>query len=344
MAVCLVTGGAGFIGSHLVNTLIAHGHIVRVLDNISTGSLANLERVLSKIELLRGDLTDPQLLRSAVQGVELIFHQAGVPSVPRSLADPLATHRTSATGTLQLLLAAREAGVRRVIYAASSSVYGNIGKGPRRENNPTHPLSPYAIAKLTGEHYCEAFTLIFGLETVRLRYFSVFGPHQSADGPCPALIPALLKAMLAGQSPTIYGDGLQSRDFTYVDDVVQANVLAAEARRASGKVYNIAFGRRTTVLQVVAQINELLGTRLNPIHDSPRDGEVRHSLADTSLAQMELGFCPCTDLRNGLQRCIDALLAQQEKGENAGADNRSVVRQPHFPSLGKGSSVLPSDP
>jgi UDP-glucose 4-epimerase len=289
--------------------------------------MANLEKVAGQIEIIRGDPAEAQTLRAAVQGVELLFHQADPPGVPHGGADPLAGDRPCASGTLQVLLAAHEAGVRRVISAAGSSVYGNLGQGPRREDNPPRPVSRSAIAKLSAEQYCQAFTRMYGLETVRLRHFSVFGPRQSSDGPNAAVIPVFLKTMLAGQRPTIYGDGLQSRDFTYVEDVVQANLLAADARRVSGKVYNIGCGRRTTVLELVALINELLGTRLKPIYAGPRFAEVRHSLADTSLAQVELGFCPCTDLKHGLQRCIDWLRTQHQVREGATKGGRDHVLQ-----------------
>jgi UDP-glucose 4-epimerase len=304
MPVCLVTGGAGFIGSHLVEALVAQGHAVRVLDNLSTGTPDNLREVWGQVEFLRGDVTDPEALRAALAGAELVFHLAALPSVSRSLVEPLATHQACASGTLLLLLAARDARARRVVYAASSSVYDDSEKLPRRETDPTRPLSPYAVAKLAGEQYCAAFTQVYGLQTVRLRYFNVYGPRQSPDGPHAAVIPLFLEALLGGRSPVIYGDGLQSRDFTFVGDVVQANLLAAGAPRAAGKVYNVAFGRRTTLLELLRQANELLGTDIPPVHAPPRLGDVRHSVADTALGQAELGFCPCTDLRRGLELCL----------------------------------------
>jgi UDP-glucose 4-epimerase len=305
MALCLVTGGAGFIGSHLVEALLARDHLVRVLDNFSTGDIVNLAHVESNIELINGDLTDLETVRAAMRDVELVFHQAARAVGPRGTADPLATHAICATGTLHVLLAAREAGVRRVIYAASASAYGHAAQLPQRESDPTLPLSPVAAAKLAGEHYCATFSYLHGLETVRLRYFNVFGPRQPGDPRQAAVIPLFLEAMRAGRSPTIFGDGLQSRDFTYVDNVVQANLLAAEAPRVSGKVYNIACGRRSTLLDLVAALNALLGTRLRPVHCQPRPGDVRHSQADIERSQAELGFCPCTDLEEGLRRCLD---------------------------------------
>jgi UDP-glucose 4-epimerase len=312
MAVCLVTGGAGFIGSHLVDALVAAGHGVRVLDNFSTGTMANLLQVQDRIQIIRGDVTDNRVVAEAVQGVELVFHQAALVSIPRSVADPLATHEVCATGTLQVLQAAQEARVRRVIYAASSSAYGNASKLPVRESDAPHPLSPYAVAKLAGEQYCSTFTHIYGLETVRLRYFNVFGPRQSRVGPYSAVIPLFVEAMAAGRNPVIHGDGLQSRDFTHVDDIIQANLLAAEVPRVAGKVYNIASGRRTSLLDLVAKINDILGTQVKPLHDKPRPGDIRHSQADISLAQAELGYCPCTDMKNDLARCLDFFVGPSE--------------------------------
>jgi UDP-glucose 4-epimerase len=325
MALCLVTGGAGFIGSHLVDALLARGFRVRVLDNFSTGRLANLAAVQHRIELISGDLTDLPLVREATRGVEFVFHQAALASVPRSVADPLATHHACATGTLHVLLAAREAGVRRVIYAGSSSAYGNTPHLPKRELDPTFPLSPYAASKLAGEHYCVAFTQAYGLETVRLRYFNVFGPRQSAGSPYSAVIPLFIEALLAGRRPVIHGDGLQSRDFTYVDDVVQANLLAAEAPHVVGKVYNIACGRRTTLLDLVAILNTLLGTHVEPTHTKSRPGDVKHSQADITRAQTDLGYCPCVDLRQGLSRCLADFTARLEARPEARLEARQKV-------------------
>jgi UDP-glucose 4-epimerase len=312
MALCLVTGGGGFIGSHLVEGLLTAGHHVRVLDNWSTGSPSNLAHVGDQIEIISGDVTDGVLVCEAMKGVELVFHQAAIASVPRSIVDPLATHHVCTTGTLQILMAAHGAQVRRVIYAASSSAYGNPSKMPIREVDSVQPLSPYAVAKLAGEHYCSSFSQVYGLETVRLRYFNVFGPRQTPGGPYAAVIPLFIEAMVSGRSPVVYGDGLQSRDFTFVDDVVQANLLAAEAPRVTGKVFNIASGRRTTLLELVHIINENLGANLRPMHDKPRPGDVRNSQADISSAQAELGYCPCTDMKRDLQRCLD--YAESRKG------------------------------
>jgi UDP-glucose 4-epimerase len=317
MAVCLVTGGAGFIGSHLVEALVSRGHEVRVLDNLSTGSLANLEAVSDRVELLDGDVTDLETVRWSMRGVEVVYHQAALPSVPRSVADPLTTHQVCVTGTLHVLVAAREAGVRRVIYAASSSAYGNSPRLPKRESDPTGPLSPYAVAKLAGENYCSAFSQVYGVETVRLRYFNVFGPRQAPDSPYAAVIPRFIQAMSLGRGPLIHGDGEQSRDFTFIEDVVRANLLAAEAPAAlcSGRVYNIACGRRTSLLELVGHLNSLLGTRIRPTHDAPRAGDVRHSLADIERACQDLGYQPRVEMLEGLRRCV--AWWQERDGQNA---------------------------
>lgn len=304
MTLSLVTGGAGFIGSHLVEALLARGQRVRVLDNFSTGSPANLAAVRDDVEIIDGDITDPETVRSAMRDVSVVYHQAALASVPRSVADPVATHRACADGTLNVLLAARDEGVRRVVYAASSSAYGNSERLPKRESDPTNPLSPYAVAKLTGEHYCAAFSNVYGLETVRLRYFNVFGPRQPPDSPYAAVIPRFIRALLAGDSPRIHGDGRQSRDFTYIDNVVQANLLAATAPGVGGRVYNVACGGRISLLELVARLNGLLGTDIVPIHEAPRPGDVKHSEADISRARAELGYRPIIDIEEGLQRCI----------------------------------------
>jgi UDP-glucose 4-epimerase len=305
MTVCLVTGGSGFIGSHLVEALVQRGDTVRVLDNFSTGDPTNLERAREQVRVFDGDVTDPEAVRAAVRGAEVVYHQAALASVPRSVADPLATHQACATGTLHVLMAAREAGVRRVVYAASSSAYGNSDRLPKCETDPTAPLSPYAAAKLAGEQYCAAFTEVYGLETVRLRYFNVFGPRQTPDSPYAAVIPLFIRAMTAGRSPVIHGDGGQSRDFTFVADVVQANLLAAEAPGVAGRVYNVACGQRTSLLELVGHLNDLLGTCIAPTHTAPRPGDVRHSQAGIDRACAELGYRPTTDVVTGLRRCLE---------------------------------------
>lgn len=304
MSLCLVTGGAGFIGSHLVEALVERGETVRVLDNFSTGALANLDRVRGQVHILDGDITDLETVRTAMKGVDLVFHQAALASVPRSIANPLATHHACVTGTLHVLWAAREAGVRRVVYAASSSAYGGSRKLPKQEDDPTLPLSPYAVAKLAGEHYCAAFAEVYGLETVRLRYFNVFGPRQSPSSPYAAVIPKFIAAMTSGRRPLIHGDGNQSRDFTFVADVVQANLLASQAPGVHGKVYNIACGRRTSLLELVQHLNALLGTDLQPEHAEARPGDVRHSLASIEEARNDLEYEPTTDIVTGLRHCL----------------------------------------
>jgi len=301
----LVTGGAGFIGSHLVEALIERGERVRVLDNFSTGREENLTPLFDRIEVIEGDLRDRETVRRAMQGVEVVYHQGALASVPRSVAQPLPTHEVCVNGTLNVLQAARESGVRRVVYAGSSSAYGANPTLPKRESDLILPMSPYAVAKLAGEHYCAAFTEVYGLETVRLRYFNVYGPRQRPDSAYAAVIPLFLNAMLQGRSPTLHGDGQQSRDFTFVGDVVEANLLAAKAPGVSGKVYNIACNRRTSLLDLIETMNHLLGTTILPSYRDPRPGDVRHSQADITRAEQELGYRPETSIEEGLRACID---------------------------------------
>lgn len=301
----LVTGGAGFIGSNLVRALLKRGDEVRVFDNLSTGSLLNLEEIQGEIEFLRGDLEDFSALERAVDGVDCIFHQAALASVPRSVERPLDTHLACTTGTLNLLFAAQQAGVRRVVYAGSSSCYGDQPYASKREQDLLSPLSPYAAAKLAGEHYCHAFYQSYGIETVCLRYFNVFGPRQDPTSEYSAVIPLFITRMLQGERPIVFGDGLQSRDFTYIDNVVAGNLLAADAEGASGKSINLANGRSTSLLQLIACINELLETDLAPIHQPKRKGDVRDSLADISRARRLLGYRTLVDFQEGLRRTID---------------------------------------
>jgi UDP-glucose 4-epimerase len=304
MSIHLVTGGAGFIGSHLVEALVGQGKRVRVFDNFSTGDRENLDAVANRVELIEGDVTDAEAVRRAVRGCEVVYHQAALASVPRSVANPLATHRACVDGTLNVLLAARDSGVRRVVYAASSSAYGNSVRLPKSEADPTAPLSPYAVAKLAGEQYCAAFSEVYRLETVRLRYFNVFGPRQTPDSPYAAVIPLFIQALTSGKRPTIHGDGSQSRDFTFVADVVQANLLAADAPGVSGRVYNVACGKQTSLLQLIACLNELLGTKISPQPVAARAGDVKHSLAAIERAQEDLGYRPTTDVVVGLKACL----------------------------------------
>jgi UDP-glucose 4-epimerase len=307
MRYCLVTGGAGFIGSHLVEQLLGSGWNVRVLDNLSTGKANNLKSLGQQIDFIQGSINDTSVLRPAVAGCEVVFHLAALPSVARSLVDPMTTHEVCATGTLSVLDAARQMGVRRVIYAASSSAYGGTPGALRSESDPVAPLSPYASSKLAGELYCQSFTTVYGLETVRLRFFNVFGPRQDARSPYTGVIALFTAAMLAGKRPSVQGDGMQSRDFTYVENAVHAVIRAADAPTAVGRVYNIGNGGATTVLALVAHLNEILGTNLVPDHAPARAGDVRHSQADISLARQDLGYEPRVDFVEGLRRTVAAL-------------------------------------
>jgi UDP-glucose 4-epimerase len=302
VAIYLVTGGAGFIGSHLAEALVRSGHRVRILDNFATGARANLAAWAGSVELLEGDLRDPAIVEQAVRGMEVVFHQAALPSVARSLEDPVTAHAVNATGTLTLLLAARRAGVRRVVYASSSSVYGDSPTLPKREEMPTQPKSPYAVSKVAGEQYCQVFAAALGLETVSLRYFNIFGPRQDPASPYAAVIPKFLAAMRRNERPVIFGDGKQSRDFTYVENAVRANLLAATAPRVSGEVINVACGARVTLLELVEHLNRLLGKHLEPSFASPRPGDVRHSQADLTRAAALLGYHPTVDFPEGLAR------------------------------------------
>jgi len=301
----LVTGGAGFIGSHLAEALVSQGHEVRVLDNLSTGKEANMAGFRDRIEFVRGDVADRKLVGELVEGVDCVFHQAALASVPRSVERPLDTHQACLTGTVVLLDAARRAGVRRLVYAGSSSAYGDQPTSSKRESDLPLPISPYGAAKLGGEYYCQAFTATYGFETVVLRYFNVFGPRQDPDSPYSAVIPLFITAMLHGRQPVVYGDGLQSRDFTYVDNVVQANLLASRAEGVGGRVLNVANGRNTNLLTLLDVLNRLLGTQIEPRFDPPRPGDVRESMADITQARRLLGYEPQVDFEEGLRRSID---------------------------------------
>ena len=301
----LVTGGAGFIGSHLATRLVEQGHTVRVLDNLSTGSMKNLAHLEGQISFLKGDLTDADLVGRAVEGVEVVFHQAALASVPRSVEKPLETHHACVTGTVMLLDASRRGGVRRVVYAASSSAYGNQPVMPKHEEQVPEVLSPYAAAKLAGELYCECFAASYPLETVRLRYFNVFGPRQDPNSPYSAVIPLFVAALLSGKQPTIYGDGTQSRDFTYVDNVAHANILASQAEGVSGRVYNVACGDSLNLLDLLRKICAILDKPFAPNFAPPRVGDVKHSWADISAAQRELGYSVKVDLDEGLRRTVE---------------------------------------
>jgi UDP-glucose 4-epimerase len=302
--ICLVTGGAGFIGSHLVEALAASGRRVRVLDDFSTGLHANLGHVRPAPEVVTGDVSDAAVVERAAAGAGVVFHLAALASVQRSVEAPEDTHRVCATGTLNVLRAARAAGARRVVYAASSSAYGIPAGDVQTEQDPLQPLSPYAAAKLAGELYAQSFTASYGMETVRLRFFNIFGPRQRADSPYSGVIALFTAALTAGRAPTIFGDGLQSRDFTYVTDVVQALRKAAEAPGVSGQVYNIGTGRSTNLLELAAALNRRLGTNITPNHGPARAGDVRHSRADISRARRDLGYEPAVAFEDGLAETL----------------------------------------
>ena len=305
MARCLVTGGAGFIGSHIVRGLLNTGHSVRVLDNLCTGHRNNLEEVSDRIEFVEGDVTDPIACKEALSGVERVFHQAALASVPLSLERPIDTHSSCATGTLNMLNESVKAKVRKFVYAASSSAYGDQPTSSKRESDLPMPLSPYAVAKLCGELYCQAYFHSFGLETVGLRYFNVFGPRQDPDSPYSAVIPIFVSRILSGQSAIVYGDGLQSRDFTYVANVVHGNLLAAERPNIGGRVFNLADGRQTTLIQLLKLLGQMLGITPKIDFQPARVGDVRESLADVSLARRLLGYEPKFNLEEGLKQTIE---------------------------------------
>lgn len=305
MGIHLVTGGAGFIGSHIAAALVERGDTVRVLDNLSTGHVGNMAAFRDRIQFMEADLIDAAAVAEAVRGVQCVFHQAALASVPRSVDFPLDTNAACVTGTVVLLDAARAAGVRRVVYAASSSAYGDQPTSSKRETDLPLPLSPYAAAKLAAEYYCRAFTATYGLETVALRYFNVFGPRQDPKSEYAAVIPRFITAILSGQQPVVYGDGRQSRDFTFVANVVHANLLAADAPNVAGRVLNVANGTQFSLLALLASINDLLGTRVEPRHAPPRVGDVRESLADITLARQLLGYESQIGFEEGLRRSID---------------------------------------
>ena len=301
---CLVTGGAGFIGSSLVRALVARGDRVRVIDNLSSGRRENLADVSKDVELIEADIRDAAALAAALDGIELVFHEAAVPSVPRSLADPIGSHDANATGTLELLHAAKRAGVRRIVYAASSSAYGDAPTLPKVETMRPMPLSPYAVSKLAGEHYCQVFAGAYGLETVCLRYFNVFGPHQDPKSEYAAVIPRFVTAALRGQAVTIYGDGTQSRDFCFIDNTVEANLAAASAPGVSGGVFNVACGTAINLNDVVKLVGEIVGHAVPVTYAPGRVGDVRHSLADITAARERLGYRGGISFVEGLKRTV----------------------------------------
>ncbi|HXC71764.1 MAG TPA: SDR family oxidoreductase, partial [Pyrinomonadaceae bacterium] len=298
--IALVTGGAGFIGSHIASALLAEGARVRIIDDLSTGHRENIDEIGGDVDFIQGSVADEALLAKALEGVELVFHEAAIPSVPRSVKVPQQTHVASVNGTFSLLLAARDQKVRRVVYAASSSAYGDQPTLPKVEQMSPDPLSPYAVAKLVGEYYCRVFTRVYGLETVSLRYFNVFGPRQDPGSQYSGVVSRFISSLLSGERPVIYGDGEQSRDFTYIDNVVGANLKAAEASGASGKVINVANGQRITLNELLAELKDLTGKHdVEAEYLEPRVGDVRHSLADISMARELLAYESKVDLREG---------------------------------------------
>jgi UDP-N-acetylglucosamine/UDP-N-acetyl-alpha-D-glucosaminouronate 4-epimerase len=304
MASYLVTGGAGFIGSHLVTELARRGHTVRVVDNLITGKRRNLDHV-SGVEFVEGDLADLAVAVRVVGGMNYVLHQAALPSVPRSVKDPLTSHRANVDASLNILIAARDAGVKRVVYAGSSSAYGNTATLPKREDMPTNPLSPYALQKLVVEHYALLFTRLYGLETVTIRYFNVFGPRQDPGSPYSGVISLFATALLEGRQPVIYGDGEQTRDFTYVANVVDGVLRAAEAPDASGHVINVATGGRISLNALLQVMSAIVGTTVQPVYKEPRQGDVRDSQADISKARSLLGYTPIVPLEEGLKHTIE---------------------------------------
>jgi UDP-glucose 4-epimerase len=315
MARYLITGIAGFIGSTLAHTLVERGDEVRGIDNLSTGSLDNLADIRDRIDFQQMDLQDAAGMRSACDGVDFILHQAALASVPRSVKDPLTSHESNINGTLNLLLAARDAKVRRIVYAASSSAYGDQPTQPKQEDMPPLPLSPYAVQKLACEYYLQAFYRTYGLEGICLRYFNIFGPRQAADSPYSGVIAKFTTTMMAGETPTINGDGLTSRDFNYVDNAVSANLLACQAPSAvaTGRVFNVGTGASQTLNEVYTAIAGLLGFTGKPIYGPPRAGDIRHSLADIQRATAELGYQPKAHFHEGLQKTVAWYLAGTEK-------------------------------
>ena len=304
MATSLVTGGAGFIGSHLATALLARGDRVRIVDNLSTGFLRNID-LNPGVEFIEGDIADAAVAARAVQGVDFVFHQAAIPSVPRSVKDPAASNRANIDGTLNILLAARDAGVRRVVYAGSSSAYGDTPVLPKREDMPPNPRSPYALQKLVGEQYCQMFTRLYGLETVTTRYFNVFGPRQDPSSAYSGVISQFAKALTEGRRPTVYGDGTQTRDFTYIDNVVDGVLRASHVPAASGEVFNVATGGRISLLDLFEAMKRLTGANVDLTFTDSRAGDVRDSQADISKARQVLGYEPVVSFADGLARTVE---------------------------------------
>ena len=307
MSKVLVTGGAGFIGSNLTEALLKQGHRVRVLDNFSTGKKENLrfQEVYPTLEMVEGDIRDLAVFQRTMKDIEYVFHQAALPSVQRSVEDPLDSNAVNAQGTLNILLAARDAGVKRVIYASSSSIYGDTPTLPKVEEMPPDPLSPYALQKYIGEQYCRLFYQLYGLETVSLRYFNIFGPKQDPASVYSAVIPRFIDALLKGHPPLIFGDGEQSRDFTYIDNVVRANLLAMSAEHLQGEAINIACGKRVSLNQLLNILKEIVGSKVSPVHEEARKGDVKHSLADINKGKKILNYDPQVGIEMGLKKTVE---------------------------------------
>jgi nucleoside-diphosphate-sugar epimerase len=308
----LITGGAGFIGSHLVKQVVDAGGIVRVVDNLSTGSADRLDQIRESMQLVTGDLADDSVAAEAVKGMDYVLHQAAVPSVQRSVVDPVGTNRSNVTATLNLLENCRKAGVRRFVYAASSSAYGDTEVLPKNEEMPANPLSPYALQKWVGERYCKIYHELYGLETVSLRYFNVFGPRQDPYSEYSAVIPKFITKLLAKEPITVYGDGEQSRDFTYIDNVIEANLLALRAPNAPGEVCNIGCGQRVSLNELIRILEELLGVRAQVTYAAAKPGDVRHSLADITKATRVLGYVAKTGIEEGLKRTVEAYVKSND--------------------------------
>lgn len=301
----LITGGAGFIGSHLAEYLLTKGYNIRILDNLSTGKIENIESIIEEIEFIDGDICNNKMVLKALQNMDYVFHLAALPSVQRSIEDPLTTFKVNVEGTINLLLASKEVGVKKFIFSSSSSVYGNQGVLPKKEDSPIFPISPYALTKYAAERYCQIFYYIYGLKTVCLRYFNVFGPRQNIESKYAAVIPKFITQVMMGSPITIYGDGLQSRDFTYVDNVVEANYLACMSEAAVGNVINIGCSRNYTINELAKMIMKIIGKNSSISYLPERPGEVKHSLADITKAKERLNYEPKVDLQEGLKRTID---------------------------------------
>jgi nucleoside-diphosphate-sugar epimerase len=306
MAVYVVTGGGGFIGSHIVENLVRQRNtVVKVIDDFSTGKRENVEAFKNDVEIIEADIADTKNLAQCLKGADYVIHQAAIPSVPKSILDPLKSHNANVNGTLNLLLACRDAGVKRVVYASSSSLYGDSPTLPKREGMMPNPLSPYGAQKLFAEMYCEVFTKAYGLETVSLRYFNVFGPRQDSTSQYSGVLALFIPAVLQGRRPTIYGDGLQSRDFTYVQNVVEANLIACKVPGVGGQVFNVACGDRITVNSMLHQINKIVGVDISPVYAEPRSGDIKHSQADITRAREHLGYEPKVSFEEGLRATVE---------------------------------------